>query len=97
MTVYVVALLQITDRERYTRYAREFMPTLAPFRGTLLAADESPTPVEGSPAPDKVVLLRFPDRENYEGWVTSDDYRRIAIHRKAGTNSTILAVTGFLT
>lgn len=94
MTVFVVALLQITDHERYGRYVKEFVPTLWPFGGVLLAADTNPEPVEDSLAPDKVVLLRFPDRKGYEGWVQSEAYERIAVDRKAGTRATILVVKG---
>jgi len=47
MTAYVMAQISIHDRERYGRYAAGFLPTLKPFRGRLLAADERTEVMEG--------------------------------------------------
>lgn len=59
MPVYVIAQLTITDRAAYSRYQERFMPVLSRFKGRLLAADETPTVLEGDWDRDKVILLSF--------------------------------------
>lgn len=46
--VYAVAQITIHDRVRYDRYAAQFLETLGPYQGRLLAADEHPEMIEGS-------------------------------------------------
>ena len=90
MTVYALALLTIEDRARYERYAAGFARSLEGFDGRLLAADESPAVLEGSWQPDKVVLIEFSDRHEFDRWATSELYRSIAEDRIAATRSTVL-------
>ena len=70
------------------------MPTLKPFGGVLLAADEAPETIEGCWSGDKVVLIRLPDAEAFRGWVASPDYQAIAADRRAGAEGPILLLRG---
>jgi uncharacterized protein (DUF1330 family) len=60
MTVYVVALLDITDRQEYGLYGDGFMEIFSRYGGQVLAVDESPTVVEGEWPHTRTVLLSFP-------------------------------------
>ncbi len=94
MTVYAVAQISVHDRERYDRYAAQFLQVLENFEGRLLAADESPTVVEGEWAYEKVVLIAFPDQAEFERWARSAEYQAISNDRIASTTATVLLVTG---
>ena len=94
MSVYAMAQISIHDRARYERYVARFMSVLAPFDGRLLAADESPTVVEGSWPHQKVILLEFPNRQEFERWAQSPEYTEIAKDRIAATTGCILLVSG---
>lgn len=94
MTVYVVAQLIIHEPDRYQRYVRRFHNTLAPFAGTLLAADEHPEVIEGEWDRDKIVLIAFADHDECRRWMTSPQYQAIAADRIAATTSTVLVVDG---
>jgi len=94
MAVYAIAVLRIHDRERYDRYARAFMPVLQQYGGRVLAADDAPEVLEGELAVDRVVMLRFDDREALDTWARSPEYTEIARDRLAATDSVVLAVTG---
>lgn len=94
MSVYAIAQLTITGRATYERYRQRFMPTLQPFGGRLLAADEEPRVLEGRWTGDKVVLLEFPDEARLEAWLRSPEYVRIAVDRKAGAQGPVLLVHG---
>ncbi len=94
MTAYVLAQLSIHDRARYDRYAAAFLPTLKPFAGRLLAADEGPAVLEGAWPRDKLVLIAFPDAAAARAWAASPAYRAIAPDRLAGSEAVVLLAEG---
>ncbi|MBX7247422.1 MAG: DUF1330 domain-containing protein [Caulobacteraceae bacterium] len=95
MTAYVLAQFSIHDRQRYDRYAAAFFPTLPPFGGRLLAADESPAVLEGAWGLQKAVLIAFPDAGQATAWMHSDAYRAISVDREAATEGAVLLLQGF--
>jgi uncharacterized protein (DUF1330 family) len=94
MSVYIVAQLTFADRSAYARYQARFLEVMSSFRGRLLAADEHPDVLEGSWLRDKIVLLKFPDRDAYREWSESPAYQDILKDRKAGAHATVLLVNG---
>ena len=95
MSLYVIAQISITDREAYNRYQAKFLDVFRKFKGELLAADEKPEVIEGDWNREKVVLMRFPDKEEFEAWAFSPEYREIAKDRRAGSEGVFLLVKGF--
>ena len=94
MSAYVVAQLSIRDRARYDRYAAAFFPTLTPFGGRLLAADEAAQVMEGAWPHQKLVLIAFPDAVAARAWAASAAYREIAVDRLAGSEAVVLLAEG---
>ena len=94
MSAYVIAQLSIHDRARYDRYAAAFFPTLQPFGGRLLAADEAPQVLEGAWPRDKLVLIAFPDAAAAQTWAASPAYRAITVDRLAGSEAVVLLAQG---
>jgi len=94
MTAYVIAQIRIHDRTRYDRYAAGFLPTLPPFGGRLLAADENPAVMEGDWPSDKVVLIAFPDAEKARAWAASPAYAAITVDRVAATDGVVILAQG---
>lgn len=94
MTVYVIAQITIRDRSAYDRYLAGFMPVLIRHGSRLLVADEQPEVAQGTWSGSKVIVLSFADREAFERWMTSAEYRRISVDREAGTEGVILLVRG---
>jgi len=92
MIIFIVAQLRFKDRDRYERYQTRFAGVFSKFRGRLLAADEHPRILEGQGAPDKVVVLEFPDEgvpgnlDRSEGRVNSRTRRSLEdFHESSGT------------
>ena len=94
MPVYAIAQLTITDRVIYNRYQSRFMSIFSRFKGRLLAADESPSVMEGKWDHQKVVLLSFPDEDTFREWAISPDYQEISKDRHAASSAVILLVKG---
>ncbi len=94
MTVYCLAQISIHDREAYDRYRAGFGAVWARFGGTMLAADETPTVLEGDWPHQKVILMSFPDDASLRAWMDSDGYQEISKDRHAGTTGVALMVRG---
>jgi uncharacterized protein (DUF1330 family) len=94
VTVYAIAQLKFTDRAAYDRYQAAFMPIFQRYDGILLAADESPKVVEGSPDTEKVVLVSFPDEPAFRAWADSPEYQEISKDRRQGADTVVLLVKG---
>jgi uncharacterized protein (DUF1330 family) len=94
MTVYAIAQLTIHDRARYQKYVAGFMQTLLPFKGRLLAADETPLVVEGHWERDKLVLIAFDNADAFHQWAESPAYKAISVDRTAATEGPVLMVHG---
>lgn len=95
MSVYVIAQISINDRASYNKYQARFLEVFAKFKGQLLAADENPQVLEGDWNREKVVLMKFPDKESFEAWAYSPEYQEIANDRKAGSEGVFLLVKSF--
>ena len=94
MSVYIIAQLKFTARERYNRYQQRFMGVFENFKGKLLVADEHPVVLEGEWPRDKVVIMEFPDAEAAREFLESPEYQAIAVDRKAGADAVVLTVRG---
>jgi uncharacterized protein (DUF1330 family) len=94
VSIYIIAQLKFTERERYDRYQSRFSGVFRNFKGKLLVADEQPVVLEGEWPRDKVVIMEFPDAEAAREFQDSPEYQAIAIDRKAGADAVVLTVRG---
>jgi uncharacterized protein (DUF1330 family) len=94
MSVYIIAQLKFTHRERYNRYQARFLEVLRKFKGRLLVADEEPEVLEGPFERDKVVVLEFADHAAAKEFQESPEYAEIAADRRAGADAVVLMVRG---
>ena len=70
MTAYVIAIINIHDRERYAEYEAGFMAIFINYGGAMLSVDEEPRLLEGewpytcllytSPSPRDLSTSRMP-------------------------------------
>ncbi len=94
MAVYVVALIQINDREQYAKYEAGFMHIFQQHSGNMLAVDENPTTLEGEWNYTRTVLIEFPDQPALDTWYHSDAYQQLAQHRFAASVANISVLQG---
>src|SRR5436189_6345378 len=92
VSVYIIAQLKFTERERYDRYQSRFFGVFKNFRGRLLVADEHPVVLEGDWPRDKVVIMEFPDDAAAQEFQNSPEYQEISVDRKAGADAIVLTV-----
>ena len=91
MTVYCIALINITDRERYETYRQGFGEIFSRYSGKLVSVEEEPDVREGVWPYTRTVLIEFPDSTSFDAWYNSSEYQALAKHRHAAA-TTLLAL-----
>ena len=94
MKHYIVAQIEIIDREQYGNYESGFMQIFANYKGKMLAVDEQPKLLEGSWPCTRTVLIEFPSKEDALDWYQSEEYQTLAKHRFASSNANITMISG---
>jgi len=92
MSAYIIALIEIHDRDEYRRYQEGFLELLAQYDGEILVVEEAPTVLEGEWPHTRTVVIRFADDNEAQRWYESEQYQALAQHRfRASRTSLILA------
>jgi uncharacterized protein (DUF1330 family) len=94
VSVYVIVQLNIHDRERYDKYAEALPAVLKQYSGSAVVADDAPRVIEGEWTGNRVVVLRFPDRDAFRAWATSPEYQAIVADRHAAAHTVATLVRG---
>ena len=94
MSVYLVAQLDIHDRDTYAKYGSAFMDIFNLYGGKLLSVEEAPEVLEGAWGYSRTVLLEFPSEERAHAWYSSADYQAIAQHRRAASSANLVLIQG---
>ena len=94
MAAYTIAQLLIHDRGLYERYVARVAETFVDFDAEVMVADDHPESVEGDWRCDRVVVIRFCNKQEAIRWSTSAAYRKIAGLRRAATTTTAVVVEG---
>ncbi len=94
MSVYLVANIEIHDRDEYGVYEAGFLEIFQRYQGKLLAVDEDQRTLEGDWPYTRTVLVEFPSEEEARRWYHSSDYQALAVHRWAASRAAISIVTG---
>jgi uncharacterized protein (DUF1330 family) len=93
MPAYVIAQMTVHDIDMYYDYASKLAPTVAPFGGKLLAANDAEVR-EGSLPHLRTVIGEFPSLEEARAWYESDAYQAIVHLRQNSTTGHLFIVEG---
>ena len=91
---YLIAQIEIKDRETYSKYEAGFMEIFQKFKGKMLSIDENIEVLEGDWQFTRTVLVGFPSKEDALSWYNSDEYQLLAKHRISASESNIVIVNG---
>lgn len=94
MACYLVAQINVRDREGYKQYLDGFDEVFREYKGIIIAADTAPQVLEGEWPYMRTVIIRFPDVDEAKRWYESPAYRRLADVRRAASDSNIVLVHG---
>ena len=94
MAHYVIAQIDIKDREKYAEYEAGFMDVFKSYQGKLLSVDENVSLLEGQWPATRTVLIEFPSKEEALAWYESEEYQSLAKQRFAASTSDIAVISG---
>ena len=94
MTHYLIARIDINDREEYSKYQAGFMEIFSQYDGKMLSVDEAPKLIEGEWPVSRTVLIEFPSKESAMAWYESEAYQALAQHRLASSDGNIVLLKG---
>ena len=94
MPAFVIADIEVIDKERYERYKQLVPGTLEPFGGRFLARGGRVESLDGPWSPQRVVILEFPSVERAQAWMNSPEYAEAKAIRHATAHSRIIVVEG---
>jgi uncharacterized protein (DUF1330 family) len=93
MAAYVIAQMTMHDIDMYYEYASKIGPTIAPFGGKILAANDAEVR-EGSLPFLRTVVGEFPDLASARAWYESEAYQAIIGLRQNATEGALFFVEG---
>jgi uncharacterized protein (DUF1330 family) len=94
MTCYLIAQINVHDREGYRKYLEGFDEVFKDYDGAILAADKEPVVLEGEWPYQRTVLMSFRDMEEAQRWYNSPQYQALAKQRQGASDSNIVLVRG---
>ncbi len=97
MSIYLLATINIHDRDTYGQYESGFMEVFEKFKGRLLAVDEDPEVLEGHWSTTRTVLIEFPTVDDAHAWYHSTDYQQLMKHRQDASTAHVVLLHDRLT
>ena len=90
--IYAVVEVTVTAPDTFAEYASQAGAALEKWGAKPVAMTTEPTRLDGEgPAPGRVVLLSFPDRDAAMGWINDPVLAEVhALRRASGDISTVL-------
>ncbi len=94
MAAYIYGSIEITDPALYEQYRAEVPAVIAAHRGRYLVRGGATEVLEGQAAPQRQVILEFPDMASLKGFYLSPEYQRLVAIRQRASRGHLLAIEG---
>lgn len=95
MPAYIIAFVEVTDRERYAEYMKVTPGIIASFGGTFIARGGKTETLEGPEEKRRVVLIEFPSFEQAHAFYHSEQYKQTKGMRAGAATATFILVDGW--
>ena len=91
MTAYVIADIDVHDREAYREYAALVPDTLKPHGGRFIVRGGARETLEGDWQPRRLVVIEFPSADDARRWHGSPEYApALAMRQRSATGNLVL-------
>ncbi len=94
MPAYVIADVQVTDPAAYEPYRPLAAASIARFGGHFVVRGGNAELLEGTPAPQRIVVIEFPDADAARRWYRSDEYQQALKIRQSASSGRLILVEG---
>lgn len=95
MSAYLIAEIEVKDRDTYAEYVAKAPPTVKQYGGRYLVRGGEITTPEGDWHPKRIVVVEFPSMEQLKKWWASPEYSAVAPIRQRSTKSRVIMVEGY--
>ena len=94
MPAYFVAEVEVTNPSGYEPYRALAAASIAQYGGRFVARGGKSELIEGSPEPQRVVIIEFTDVAAAKRWYNSPEYQRALPIRLANSKARAFIVEG---
>jgi len=94
MTAYLIADVEILDREAYEEYIQKTPATITAHGGRYIARGGPPEVLEGTWSPKRCVIVEFPSVARIKEWWASPEYRPLQAIRQRTAKSNLIIIDG---
>ena len=94
MPAYVIVEIQVHDPVKFEEYKKQAPASIAAYGGKYLARGGAVETLDGTWAPERVVLLEFPSMARAREWYNSEQYAEAIRLRHASATSQFILVEG---
>jgi uncharacterized protein (DUF1330 family) len=94
MPAFVVCNIKVSDPAAYEKYKLLAPPAIAQYGGRYVARGGKTAVLEGEWAPDRFVILEFPDMDAARRFYDSPEYRAAREARKNAARMSMILVEG---
>lgn len=89
-----MANIRIHDPLEYRKYLDRSEEIFARYKGTYLAVDDKAMVLEGERNFNRMVLISFEKREDFDAWYHSEEYQEILQYRLAASDCDSILIQG---
>jgi len=94
MAAYLIAEHIVTDPAKFDEYRTKAAPLIAQYGGRYLTKGGShKLPEGGHWAPERVVIIEFPDMQALDSWYSAPEYQPLIALRKQCTSDMDMLIT----
>jgi uncharacterized protein (DUF1330 family) len=94
MPAYIIARVDVTDREQYSEYIKATPEVIARYGGKFIVRGGEIVTLEGEPEQRRLVIIEFPTLQRAHEFFHSPEYTRVKQLRLGASVGQFLAVEG---
>lgn len=94
MPAYVIALIDVTDREQYSKYTQVTPGVIAQFGGRFIIRGGKTVTLEGPEEKRRMVVIEFPSFETAQAFYHSEEYQEAKKLRNDAAIGTFIVAEG---
>jgi uncharacterized protein (DUF1330 family) len=94
MSAFIVAEVEVLDKEKYETYKQMVPPSLAAYGGRFLARGGKVETLEGDWSPKRLVIVEFPSAADAKAWWESEGYAEAKALRQTIAHTQLIITEG---
>ena len=94
MSAYLIAMIEVTDWEKYREYTKASSKAVARYGGRFIVRGGDKITLEGPEENRRIVVIEFPSLEQVKTYHESKEYQEAKQLRQGAATGSFIAVQG---